>query len=97
MLKQQDLISQNYVRNEWTDKNSSDDTFETLKFIEYRKEINENFFIEIDFPFGADEPDEWKPLQVTCGLFCSSGGSIPLPMDIDKIEQIYGILKQQTK
>lgn len=93
MLKQQDLISQNYTRNEWTDKNISTDTFPTLKFIEYKKPINDHFYIEVDFAFIADEPDKWMPLETACGLVCSSGDSIPLPKDIDKLEQLYGLLK----
>jgi len=97
IMKEQDLVNQNYVRHEWTDKNSSDDTFDTLKFIEYKKEINEHFFIEIDFAFEASEPDAWRSTSVLCGLFCSSGESVPLPIDIDKIEEIYGLLKQNKK
>jgi len=94
MINQQDLISHNYIKNEWFDKNDPKDTYNTLKFIEYKKEINEYFSIEVTFGFLAIGLDNWYSAETSCEL--NGGGEfLQLPKDIEKLEQIYELLKQE--
>ncbi|WP_420582064.1 hypothetical protein [Reichenbachiella sp.] len=84
-ITHQELAARGYKRKEWLDKDAFNDPFDTLKFVQYEKQLDDEATIEVCFGYHADKPDQYNHIETTCAL----GINLEyLPIKITEVDQL---------
>lgn len=74
---------------EFTGKDFVGQTFDTQKFVEFTKKVNDYFGIAIEFSYEAEIEDKFKLYNVTANLRYAGDTIIPLDLNIKKLENLH--------
>ena len=90
IISEEHLRNLGYTREEWTEKDSPSDEFDTLKHVVFKKHINEDFSINIVWFYEAKEPNAFE-LKKNYAELEAGGECLPIKLDLYLIEHIYSI------
>lgn len=79
-----------FERNEWYDKNHSQDKFNTLKFIEFSKALRDSAVVSVCFCYTSENGEDWNLHEVSHDL--EVGGAV-YPLNIKHLFKLKELLK----
>ncbi len=87
----------NFTRKEWLDKDSKDDKFYTLKYVQYEKQIgDEDAAIEVCYGYKNEDGENYKLFETSCELRV---GTDYIKINTDKVyklRELYRIITGQS-
>lgn len=97
LITKENLLISGYVERTWYDTDSHTDTFKTLKFVEFSRQITPDARIALTFAYKASKENRYKFLERSMELILCNTEGIQLNCSLGELKTLADILSKKSK